>query len=63
LAVAEGLAKITPERVSEAMQVTPENPMVGVEGRTQLLVKLGEALKANPTYFGSDGRPGNMIGL
>ncbi|KAJ2914581.1 hypothetical protein MD484_g5816, partial [Candolleomyces efflorescens] len=58
---ADGLAKITSQRVSEAMQVTSENPMVGVDGRTALLSKLGEALKAHPEYFGKDGRPGNII--
>lgn len=61
--IADGLAKITSQRVSEAMQVTSENPMVGVDGRTALLSKLGEALKAHPEYFGKDGRPGNIIGI
>jgi hypothetical protein len=36
--------------------------MVGLEGRTSLLVNLSEALKASPSLFGKDGRPGNMIG-
>ncbi|KAF5323038.1 hypothetical protein D9611_009392 [Ephemerocybe angulata] len=58
---AAGLAKITTERVGEAMQVTEENPMVGIDGRTALLYKLGEALKASPEYFGKDGRPGNLV--
>lgn len=44
------------------MQVTEENPMVGLEGRASLLSKLGEALTAHSDYFGKDGRPGNIVG-
>ncbi|KAF8896632.1 hypothetical protein BD779DRAFT_1496964 [Infundibulicybe gibba] len=58
---AEGLSKVTPERVAEAMQVTESNPMVAVEGRTSLLFNLSKALKANPEFFGAEGRPGNII--
>lgn len=45
------------------MQVSESNPMVGIEGRTSLLRNLSNALKANPTFFGSDARPGNMLGM
>ncbi|OCH90827.1 DUF1688-domain-containing protein [Obba rivulosa] len=58
---AEGLARITPERTAAAMQVSESNPMVGIEGRTSLLQNLSSALKANPTFFGPDARPGNML--
>ncbi|KAI0628934.1 DUF1688-domain-containing protein [Trametes polyzona] len=58
---AEGLAKITAPRVAEAMQVSEANPMVGLEGRTSLLVNLSKALKANETYFGTSARPGNLV--
>lgn len=44
------------------MQVSESNPMVGIEGRTSLLVNLGMALKANAQFFGADGRPGNIVG-
>ena len=60
--VAEGLAKITAERTGELMQVSGDNPMVGLEGRASLLVNLSEALRKSPALFGSEGRPGNMIG-
>ncbi|KZT09919.1 DUF1688-domain-containing protein [Laetiporus sulphureus 93-53] len=60
---AVGLARITPERTAVAMQVSGSNPMVGIEGRTSLLVNLSNALKANPTYFGPDARPGNLVGF
>jgi len=34
---------------------------VGLEGRSSLLINLGNALKANPLFFGQDARPGNVI--
>ncbi|GLB40069.1 putative DUF1688-domain-containing protein [Lyophyllum shimeji] len=58
---AAGLATVTVERVAEAMQVNESNPMVGLEGRTSLLINLSAALKANPQFFGEEGRPGNVI--
>lgn len=36
--------------------------MIGVDGRAQLLIRLGEALDEKKEFFGVDGRPGNMIG-
>ncbi|KAI0365166.1 DUF1688-domain-containing protein [Pilatotrama ljubarskyi] len=58
---AEGLARITAPKVAAAMQVSEANPMVGLEGRTSLLVNLSKALKANSTYFGDSARPGNLV--
>lgn len=58
-----GLEGITSEKVASAMQVDDSNPMVGIEGRSSLLFSLGKALKASPEFFGSDGRPGNLIGM
>lgn len=45
------------------MQVSDANPMVGLSGRTSLLVNLKTALESNPRFFGSDARPGNIIGI
>ncbi len=59
---AKGLEQITAEKTAQAMQVSSINPMVGLEGRASLLVNLSHALKSNPTFFGAEGRPGNMIG-
>lgn len=56
---AEGLSRISTKLIEEAFQVTPNNPLVGVEGRTNLLKNLGLALQ-NQTFF-KDGRPGNLI--
>ena len=44
------------------MQVTASNPMVGLEGRSALLVRLGGALASHPQFFGEEARPGNMLG-
>ncbi|EQB44023.1 hypothetical protein CGLO_17268 [Colletotrichum gloeosporioides Cg-14] len=37
--------------------------MAGVEGRTNLLVRLATALTEKREYFGDNGRPGNMVGI
>ncbi|KAI0267317.1 DUF1688-domain-containing protein [Gloeopeniophorella convolvens] len=58
---ARGLAQVTPEKTAQAMQVSSDNPMVGLEGRASLLVNLSHALKSSPAFFGAEGRPGNMI--
>ncbi|MDP2021094.1 MAG: URC4/urg3 family protein [Hydrogenophaga sp.] len=57
---AAGLAVLSAERLGEAFQVTADNPLVGLAGRTQLLRQLGEALKAQPDTFGPAGRPGGL---
>ncbi|CAG8975176.1 hypothetical protein HYALB_00004237 [Hymenoscyphus albidus] len=56
----EGLKNLTVEDMREGLQVTEENPIAGLEGRTELLQRLSQAMM-NPTYFGADGRPGNMM--
>jgi Protein of unknown function (DUF1688) len=60
---ANGLEQITMERTAQVMQVSSDNPMVGLEGRASLLVNLSRALRSNAIFFGDEGRPGNMIGL
>lgn len=44
------------------MQVSESNPMSGLEGRSNLLANLGEALALDREMFGPDGRPGNLLG-
>ena len=56
-----GLKRMTVSFLERAMQVSELNPMAGSEGRAGLLIRLSDALE-NETYFGSSGRPGNMIG-
>jgi len=52
----------TAEKTAQVMQVSSDNPMIGLEGRASLLVNLSHALKGNATFFGVEGRPGNMLG-
>ena len=44
------------------MQVSEANPMVGIDGRTELLRALAGALCDSPEFFGADARPGNIVG-
>jgi hypothetical protein len=54
-----GLKKVTPDLIARAFQVSPSNPLVGIEGRAKLLQNLGTAME-NKHIF-KDGRPGNLI--
>lgn len=58
---ADGLRRLTVEKMGEGLQVTAENPIAGLEGRTGLLIRLADALN-NTQLFGADARPGNMLG-
>jgi hypothetical protein len=55
----DGLKALTSEDLEKHFQVTEKNPLVGVEGRLQLLNNLAKALE-NKKIF-KDGRPGNII--
>ena len=59
---AKRLQEITVEQIAQGFQVTPENPMNGLEGRALLLRKLGHCLEKNSTVFGDcNPRPGNLL--
>lgn len=62
---AVGLSKITSSQISDAMQVSESNPMTGIEGRAQLLIRLADVLTSpsNAAYFARNGeqRPGHII--
>jgi hypothetical protein len=58
----EGLRKLTVEVMARGLQVSEQNPIAGLEGRTGLLTRLADALN-DQTLFGDDARPGNMLGL
>ena len=60
--LAEGLARISQEKIAAGMQVSGDNPIVGIEGRTALLQNLSVALKSNPNFFGASARPGGLVG-
>lgn len=54
-----GLRSVTADDLRTHFQVSAKNPLVGVEGRVQLLNNLGKAVE-NKTIF-KDGRPGNIV--
>ena len=58
---AAGLAAVDVAQLSAAFQVGPDNPLVGVEGRVELLRALGRALVARPDVFGPEARIGGMV--
>lgn len=58
---AAGLRGLDTGRLAHAFQVGPDNPLVGLPGRLQLLHRLGDALAAQPEVFGAHGRPGALF--
>ncbi|HUC61282.1 MAG TPA: URC4/urg3 family protein [Alphaproteobacteria bacterium] len=58
---AAGLKSLSAARLADAMQVTPSNPLAGLEGRASLLRNLGSALEAHPELFGTPARIGNLF--
>ncbi|CAI2183334.1 13158_t:CDS:2 [Funneliformis geosporum] len=62
---ADRLININVDDVRKAFQVDDNNPLEGLEGRSKLLSRLGQALKNHPEFFeGKDGlppRPGNLL--
>ncbi|CAK7268803.1 hypothetical protein SEPCBS57363_003277 [Sporothrix epigloea] len=56
-----GLRALTVGDLAKGLQSGPGNTVAGLEGRASLLIRLGDALAANPEVFGIDGRPGNMV--
>ncbi|KAK3685190.1 hypothetical protein B0T22DRAFT_212812 [Podospora appendiculata] len=57
----EGLQSLTVEKLAQGLQSKPGNEMAGLEGRAQLLIRLGQALDEKREFFGEAGRPGNML--
>ncbi|HTP91230.1 MAG TPA: URC4/urg3 family protein [Xanthobacteraceae bacterium] len=60
---AAALGAMTPEKLSKGFQVTPANPLVGLEGRAALLHALGKQAAANPAVFARNdhARPGGLF--
>ncbi|MSP49602.1 MAG: DUF1688 family protein [Alphaproteobacteria bacterium] len=58
---AAGLSRFDAARLAVGCQVVAENPMIGLEGRAQLLRSLGRALMASPALFGADARIGGLV--
>jgi hypothetical protein len=56
------LQRLTQIDLEKGFQVTSNNPLVGIAGRTKLLQHLGQALEHNPHLFGSSNpRPGHLV--
>ena len=58
---AVALSQLKLQTLATGLQVTQNNPLVGLEGRLELLQKLGKILSKNPLLFGNEHpRPGNL---
>jgi hypothetical protein len=58
---AKALLQIDAAALAEIFQVSPFNPLVGLEGRAALMRRLGEALRAQPQTFTAIGQPGHLF--
>lgn len=59
---AEALCNLTESTLQDGFQVTDANPLVGLEGRLQLMRRLGQVLREQPRYFGTGNpRPGYLV--
>jgi len=58
---AAGLCGIDDAALARAFQAAPDNPLVGLGGRVQLLRRLGGAMADRPEVFGPQGRPGGLF--
>jgi Protein of unknown function (DUF1688) len=60
---AEGLEHLSNKALASGFQVSPSNPLVGSEGRADLLSRLGALVASKPDVFGRKGapRPGGLF--
>jgi hypothetical protein len=58
---AMALKRLDAAALASAFQVSAANPLVGVEGRAALLVRLGEVLQAMAAQRGGEARPGRLF--
>jgi len=59
---AQGLQGLTAQKLAQGFQVSQANPLLGVEGRLELLQRLGQSLQTLPQMFGEcNPRPGNLV--
>jgi len=57
---AAALARFDAAALARAFQASPDNPLVGLEGRAGLLRRLGEVMADAPGLFGRPARLGNL---
>ncbi|CAN5403845.1 URC4/urg3 family protein [soil metagenome] len=58
---ARALERLQVADLATMFQVGTDNPLVGLEGRTQLLRRLGRTMAQRPDWFGADGRPSGLF--
>jgi hypothetical protein len=60
---ASSLQALTPKILASEFQVSPSNPLFGLEDRAKLLNRLGETLKKQKNIFEAEGtfRPGKPL--
>ncbi len=60
---AEALAHLSVADLKTGFQIGPDNPLVGIDGRAELLRRLGALLLAKPDIFAraDSGRPGGLF--
>ncbi|MBW4543194.1 MAG: URC4/urg3 family protein [Symplocastrum torsivum CPER-KK1] len=59
---AQGLQGLTAQNLAQGFQVSQTNTLLGVEGRLELLQRLGRSLISEPHLFGQENpRPGNLV--
>jgi len=57
---AQALLKLDAATLAGIFQASETNPLVGLEGRAELMRRLGAALREQPTWFTSIGQPGHL---
>jgi hypothetical protein len=57
---AVGLERFDAARLASAFQVSTDNPLIGLEGRAQLLARLGQVVHTTPGYFDDGSRRGAL---
>lgn len=56
-----GLRALSVDAIAKGMQVGPQNPLDGLEGRAALLTRLADALESDVPRFGPTARPGGLV--
>lgn len=59
---ASALQQLDPAALQQAFQVGPDNPLLGVDGRVQLMHRLGAAVAVQPEIFAGSGPAGEPLG-
>jgi hypothetical protein len=55
------LQSLSMQDLADGFQVTPDNPLLGLESRLALIHRLGKTIASKPTYFGDSPRLGGLF--